>query len=105
MSLRDSAIAVASLLLLAGCASGPPIGSVVGAECQIVHTPGYAVRGATNYDKAWVNTTTEALVVGCRQPRPKARPASFDAPPAVIKAPRNPSTLRKSLNYFRKPVS
>lgn len=67
-------------LALAGCATAP-VGSVSGGECRIVRTPEYAVKGRTGYDQIWINRTTEALVDGCRQPRPKARPASLDAKP------------------------
>ena len=68
-------------LFLAGCASNTTIGSITLGECQIVHTPRYAVLGKTAYDRRWVVTTEESLVRGCNQPRPLKRPASFDAPP------------------------
>lgn len=67
-------------LVLGGCATSSSIGSIAGGECRIVHTPEFAVRGRTAYDQGWVNKTTEALVDGCRQSRPQARPASLDAP-------------------------
>lgn len=68
------------LALLNGCAS-PTTGSVAGGECKLpgLHTPVYAVRGKTSYDQEWVDDATESLVRGCKQPRPKARPASLDA--------------------------
>lgn len=77
---------IASILLLSGCAGTRSVGSVGGGECQIVRTPEYAVKGRTAYDARWINTTTEALVDGCGQPRPKARPPAFDAPKAKPKA-------------------
>lgn len=78
-------IASIGCLLLASCAGTAP-GSIAGGTCQIVHTPEYSVRGRTAYDQRWVAVTTEALVDGCGQPRPKARPASFDAPkPRAVK--------------------
>lgn len=69
------------MLLLAGCAT-PTIGSVTGGECKLpgLHTPIYAVKGKTTYDQEWIDDATEALVRGCKQVRPKARPVSLDAP-------------------------
>lgn len=75
------ALALAVSLLLAGCSHKGPIGSIVGGECELAHTPEYAVLGKRPYDQRWVNKTTEGLVVGCKQPRPKPRPASLDAAP------------------------
>lgn len=72
---------IASLLVLAACATPQTPGTVKG-TCDIVRTPEYAVKGRTGYDAAWINRTTEALVDGCGQPRPKARPPEFDAPKA-----------------------
>lgn len=66
------------ILFLGGCQT-TTIGSVVGGECRLVRTPTYAVKGRTTYDQGWVDDTTEALVRGCKQARPKARPASLDA--------------------------
>lgn len=71
--------------LLAGCVTTNK-GSVAG-ECRLVSTPQYAVKGRTSYDQNWIDDTTERLVGGCGQPRPKARPASLDAKPVVVKAP------------------
>ena len=68
-------------LFLGGCVSSTTIGSISGGECNIVHTPKYAVLGKTAYDRNWVVTTEESLVRGCNQPRPLKRPASFDAKP------------------------
>lgn len=70
---------IPAALLLTACASAP-VGSVAGGDCKIAHTPNYAVRGKTDYDQEWIDDTTESLVRGCKQPRPKARPASLDAP-------------------------
>lgn len=66
-------------LTLAGCASTGTIGSIAGGECKLTRTSQYAVLGKTKYDQAWVNRTTEALVRGCRQPRPGERPPELDA--------------------------
>lgn len=76
---------LAVLALLAGCAGTPTIGSVAGGECKLpgLHTPTYAVRGWQKYDQEWIDDATEALVRGCNQPRPKARPASLDAPKVI----------------------
>ncbi len=65
-------------LLLGACAS-QPIGSVAGGECKLTSAPPYAVRGKTTYDQGWIDDTTEALVRGCKQPRPKKRPAELDS--------------------------
>lgn len=89
---------VLALLFLTSCASQQQsIGSIMSGECRLVNTPSYAVRGRTNYDQAWVNKTTEALVDGCNQSRPKARPASFDAP-----APKKAVTATKPLAPVKK---
>lgn len=77
--MRNSLV-VASLLVLTACSTPQAVGSLTKGECQIAHTPEYAVKGRTGYDQAWINRTTEALVDGCRQPRPKARPPELDAP-------------------------
>lgn len=76
---------VVGALVLAGCQTQTPIGSVVGGECRIVKAPQFAVRGKTAYDQGWVNRTTEAIVVGCRQRRPQARPPELDRPAVVAK--------------------
>lgn len=78
-----SAALIACAIALGGCATAS-IGSVGGGECRLTHTPEFAVRGKAPYDQRWINKTTEALVDGCRQPRPKARPASFDAPAKTV---------------------
>lgn len=75
--LASASLLIASVVALAGCGTTGPIGSVTGGECQLVRAPEYAVRGETTFDQIWINRTTEALVVGCRQPRPKARPPSL----------------------------
>lgn len=76
--MKYSIIALAGIAFLAGCAKSP-VGSVAGGECKIVSTPAFAVKGKTTYDQEWVDDTTEAIVRGCAQPRPKARPAELDA--------------------------
>jgi len=92
-------------IILGGCAN-PTIGSVAGGECKLTHTPAYAVRGKTEYDQEWVDDTTEALVRGCKQPRPKARPVSLDAPkvvtrPAAEQAPiATPAPLVKKKHHW-----
>jgi len=81
--------------LLAACAS--QAGSIVGTidSTKTISTPKYAVKGRTPYDQKWINVTTEALVDGFGQPRPKPRPASLDKPrpkaaPAAIKSAPSP---------------
>lgn len=83
--MRNSFV-IASLLMLAACSTPQTVGSIAKGECQITHAPEYAVKGRTGYDQAWINRTTEALVDGCQQPRPKARPPKLDAPAAKGKA-------------------
>lgn len=93
---------VALTLPLAGCFEtfGGP-GSVIKGECQLVHTPAYAVYGKTRYDQTWIDRTTEAVVVGCKQPRPKARPPSLDAPKAAPAAAPVPKPRPKFLDRLR----
>lgn len=84
-----SLLVTAFLVVLGGCA--PTIGSVAGGECKLTHTPTYAVAGKTSYDQEWIDDTTEALVRGCKQPRPKTRPASLSVPvksPAAVTKPK-----------------
>lgn len=90
MSRLVHALLLLSAFALTGCANKAAIGSIVGGECQLMHTPEYAVKGATPYDQRWANKTTEALVEGCGQPRPKKRPASFDAPKVARATPAQP---------------
>ena len=71
---------------LAACGTRP-LGSVVGAECQLNHTPQYVVKGKTNYDQNWIDETVEGMVSGCGQPRPQRRPASLDAPVKRVVSP------------------
>lgn len=87
-----SALTVLTLgTLLAACASSGKVGSLAGGECRLVRTPDYAVKGRTTYDQNWIDDTTERLVGGCGQARPKARPVGWDVAPAVHKpAPANP---------------
>lgn len=100
------ALATSCLLLLAACASGPDaVGSVAGGDCQVAHTPQYAVRGATRYDQQWVDTTTEALVAGCRQPRPQARPPELDRPAARQAVKPTPKKKRFLDRLHRAPTS
>lgn len=79
------------LIVLGGCAN-PTIGSVAAGECKLFHTPTYAVKGKTSYDQEWADDVTEALVRGCKQARPKARPASIDNPPRVQIKMTSPTT-------------
>lgn len=102
MAVMSYTILVLTVLLLTGCAS-PPIGSVAGGECKLVSAPSYAVKGKTSYDQEWVDDTTEALVRGCKQPRPKARPASIDNPPRVKIIMSSPTTgvaLRPKVKHW-----
>lgn len=71
-----------------GCVTAPKVATLKEGTCKILHTPQYAVRGATIYDQEWIDDVTEGLVGGCNQPRPKARPPEFDAPKSVVPAPK-----------------
>jgi hypothetical protein len=89
-------------LTLGGCASADgKIGTVIGGECRLFHTPEYEVRGRTAYDQKWINVTTEAGVDGCGQPRPKARPASLDAP-RVKAAPTATAAPKPKKKWWKK---
>lgn len=91
-----TALVIASALALAGCATQRvTVATVEGGACKVAHTPNYVVLGKTNYDQGWVNRTTEGLVVGCGQPRPLARPASFDAKPAKAQPVAAPPPKKK----------
>jgi len=103
LRLVRAASAVALCIGLGACQTDGigAVGSLTKGECQLVHSPEYAVRGKTGYDQSWVDKTTESIVAGCRQRRPKARPASFDAPkvaptPKTV-APKAVKPKRKSL--------
>jgi hypothetical protein len=88
-----------------GCATKPTVGSVAGGDCKLVHTPQYAIKGATDYDQEWSDDVTEALVRGCKQSRPKARPAALDAPPPVVTPavpPAAPAGPPKKLHWWQK---
>ncbi len=85
-------------LPLAGCQGDKPVASI-GGECKLAHTPSYAVKGRTTFDQGWIDDTTEALVRGCKQPRPQTRPAELDkeapkTPGTAKAAPPAPATLR-----------
>lgn len=72
---------------LSGCLTSGGVGSVLNGECKLGSTPEYAVRGKLPYDQRWINRTTEAMVSGCGQPRPRARPAEWDKPTIATFAP------------------
>jgi hypothetical protein len=92
MNVKTLLALIAMVTPLAGCntfgeTGNAPPASVAGA-CDFLDSPEYAVLGKTPYDQRWINRTEESIVTGCRKPRPKARPASFDAPavaPSVVK--------------------
>lgn len=86
MLLMRVAPAVGIALLLAGCGPLKPA-SVLEGECRIVHTSETVILGKTARDQEWIDDTTERLVGGCGQPRPKARRADWDAPKVAKAAP------------------
>jgi hypothetical protein len=59
-------------------------------------TPEYMVLGKTAYDQSWINRSIEQMVAGCKQPRPKARPVSFDKRKAVRPAKSKKTVPAKS---------
>lgn len=92
------ALAGVSLLLLTACAPRVPTpATVLGGECKLNHTPEYEVLGRTPYDQKWIVRTTESLVVGCHQPRPKKRPASWVVG-TVAPAPQPPAPVKPEPN-------
>lgn len=85
--LKLAGTCVVALMVLGGCATQP--GSLLGVVqgSDKLKTPKCAVKGRTAYDQKWINVTTEALVDGFGQPRPKPRSAcGLDRPaPKVAK--------------------
>lgn len=65
------ASAIASAVLLAGCASTPKPASIEG-ECRVFHDPGFAVQGKTSRDQRWISGAQEAGIASCGWKRPKA---------------------------------
>jgi hypothetical protein len=49
--------------------------------CKVAKAPEFEVKGVTEYDQVWITETTEGLVGGCKQKRPKPRPAEWDKKP------------------------
>jgi hypothetical protein len=81
------------LAALGGCVTTQGPASVSG-ECAIFEAPRYAIRGKTQYDQDWADSTIEGGVGGCHWTRPAPRPAALDAPhptpkpkPAPVKKP------------------
>lgn len=68
--------------LLGGCPAHLG-GSVAGGECKVFERPPYAIRGVTQYDQDWADSTVEGGVGGCGWQRPGPRPAAIDAMPAL----------------------
>lgn len=70
---------------LGGCMTTDGPGSVSRGECKVFHAPKYAVRGATQYDQDWTDSTIEGGVGACRWKRPAPRPAALNgAQPAPV---------------------
>ncbi len=65
------ALAIASAIILAGCASAPKPASIEG-ECRVFHDPGFPVEGKTSRDQRWISVTQEAGIASCGWKRPKA---------------------------------
>jgi hypothetical protein len=66
--------------MLAGCSGTNLPASVLGGECKVFERPEYVIKGAKRYDQRWIDGNIEAGIGACSWARPKARPASFDAP-------------------------
>lgn len=66
-----TALAIALLSLLAGCASGPPIPASVSGFGRVFHDPGFAVKGKTRKDQTWISETQETgiQVLGWKRPK------------------------------------
>lgn len=81
-------------LLLLPCLGGCVTtggGSVTGGECKVFEAPKYAIRGATQYDQDWADSTIEGGVGACKWVRPAPRPAELDAPKAAPKPHKLPA--------------
>ncbi len=96
MLLTKHLTVVALALMLAACGTSRPA-SVTEGECKLVSAPEYAVLGKTKYDQEWIDDTTERLVGGCLQARPKARPEEWDDTPVktVPLPPKKPSLWQR----------
>ncbi len=66
--------------MIGGCALFGGPGSVAKGECKIFEAPKYAIKGKTQYDQDWADSTIEGGVGGCHWDRPAPRPASLDTP-------------------------
>lgn len=94
-----AAVMIAALAL-GGCMhTSDGVGTVAKGTCGLpgVAAPEYAVRGKTDYDQRWVNRTTEGLVRGCGNPRPKARPPEWDSV-RTVRAATVPSPFAPDFN-------
>lgn len=65
------ASAIASAIILTGCASAPKPASIEG-ECRVFSDPGFPVQGKTLRDQRWISVTQEAGIASCGWKRPKA---------------------------------
>lgn len=73
--------------MLAGCGTPRPA-SVAEGLCAIAPAPEFQILGKTEaHDQPWIDDTTEALIAACGSPRPKPRPAEWDAAPEVVPLP------------------
>lgn len=88
--MRPLAVAIVSLLALpaGGCfdKNNKPA-TVINGECRLFERAEYAYKGKTRHDQLYIDKQIEAGVRGCGYERPKARPAAWDSPQMVVKAP------------------
>ena len=61
--------------------------ATVDAFCEALPQQKVAVKGATEFDQPWIDTTSEAVIEGCDRKRPEARPPEWDRPLAKEKPP------------------
>ncbi|WP_375782925.1 hypothetical protein ACE10Z_23715 [Bradyrhizobium sp. Pha-3] len=87
--------------LLNACASHGP-GSIAGGECKIFEAPRYAIKGETQYDQDWVDSTIEGGVGGCHWTRPSPRPAELDAGEKKTKAAAPRTTAKPRRSFLRR---
>lgn len=89
---------------LGGCPGDAP--STAGV-CKLLTSPQYAVLGKTPYDQKWADRTVETIVVGCGQPRPQPRPASwtvgrtYTVGGKTVPVPETPKPKRSILDRLR----
>jgi hypothetical protein len=96
------ALVIASVILLAGCATTSKAPATVQAECSLLRDPGFPVRGSRDKDQKWITRTQEAGIASCGWPRPapeKEVPTVAEAP-ALAPAPPPPVAKKGRLRTW-----